>query len=122
MRVRSYNDARLAYETLNWLDECPQTEKVLQRRKEQKIELRRFFRSLKEEPVIVQDYGDAVTLKFALPDFDSLDEADEWFMCHKYIDRPNSPYDCTGKAFTSWYSIYRMHGEWIAYHHIALDV
>lgn len=37
------------------------------------------------------------------------------------IKLPNSPYDCTGQAFTSWYKVFKRRGIWYAYHCISYD-
>lgn len=49
-------------------------------------------------------------------------EAAEWFDDNCYLEAYNSPYDCTGQEFTSWYHLFRRHGHWFAYHKVCRDV
>ena len=37
------------------------------------------------------------------------------------IKLPNSPYDCTGQPFTSWFKVVKRRGLWWAYHAISYD-
>ncbi len=49
-------------------------------------------------------------------------EAAEWFGDNCYLEAYNSPYDCTGQEFTSWYHLFRRQGHWFAYHKVCCDV
>ena len=49
-------------------------------------------------------------------------EAAEWFNDNCYLEAHNSPYDCTGQEFTSWYHLFRRQGHWFAYHMVSRDV
>lgn len=49
-------------------------------------------------------------------------EAAEWFDDNCYLEAYNSPYDCTGQEFASWYHLFRRHGHWFAYHKVCRDV
>lgn len=49
-------------------------------------------------------------------------EAAEWFDDNCYPEAYNSPYDCTGQEFTSWYHLFRRQGHWFAYHKVCRDV
>ena len=49
-------------------------------------------------------------------------EAAEWFDDNCYLEAYNSPYDCTGQEFTSWYHLFRRQGHWFAYHKVCRDV
>ena len=49
-------------------------------------------------------------------------EAAEWFDDNCYLEAYNSPYDCTGQEFTSWYHLFQRRGHWYAYHMVSRDV
>lgn len=76
----------------------------------------------REERRIVKEYTDGYVELVRLGEFDSEEEADDYFMRHEYKECPNSQYDCTGKLFTSWYHIFKRYGVYYAYHSVSLDV
>ncbi len=53
---------------------------------------------------------------------ETLEEFTEFFKEHHYIRYIDRGYDCTGQLFTSWYSIFKVNGNWIVYHSIQMDV
>ena len=105
MQIRSENDLKLAYETINSFKEmmpmAQKTDVALEYIKELKRDIRAFFRKEKEKPQrrLVKD--------------DGIDG---------YIVLIHSMYDCTGQAFTSWYKIVERSGSMWAYHSVCFDV
>lgn len=49
------------------------------------------------------------------------DEVERLFEDKYEIRIPNSPYDCTGQPFTSWFKVIKRRGLWWVYHAIAYD-
>ena len=93
------------------------------------VTVKREIRSYNNRPasnvrIISGDYNGHLEL-VRLPD--ELDrvhksEAAEWFDDNCYLEAYNSPYDCTGQEFTSWYHLFRRQGHWFAYHKVCRDV
>jgi len=73
---------------------------------------------------IVKDNGfDGFVELVTLPsDIDNEPYANKFFHEYVYMDCPNSMYDCTGKAFTSWYKLFKRNGHFYAYHSVCMDV
>lgn len=68
------------------------------------------------------DY-DGYTELVTIPEvFDTEESANEFFKDFIWMDSPHSMYDCTGKAFTSWYHLFKRNGRFYAYHRVAMDV
>lgn len=66
---------------------------------------------------------DGYTELVTIPEvFDTEESADEFFKDFIWMDSPRSMYDCTGKAFTSWYHLFKRNGRFYAYHRVAMDV
>lgn len=66
---------------------------------------------------------DGYTELVTIPEvFDTKESADEFFKDFIWLDSPHSMYDCTGKAFTCWYHLFKRNGRFYAYHRVALDV
>lgn len=66
---------------------------------------------------------DGYTELVSIPEvFDTEESADEFFKDFIWMDSPHSMYDCTGKAFTSWYHLFKRNDRFYAYHHVAMDV
>lgn len=72
---------------------------------------------------LVRDDGiDGYVILIPLPRSITDEEtAEEWFLENEYMERSNSPYDCTGQLFTSWYKIIERNGRFYAYHCIGRD-
>ena len=67
--------------------------------------------------------GESCVYLVALPEtIDSKEEARSYFEDVEYRPPINSPYDCTGLTFTSWYRIFKRQGRWCAYHCLCMDV
>ncbi len=92
--------------------------------KEVKRAIREYVGRPATESQLVKDYGiDGYIVKFPLPERISTEgEAEEYFLSQHYIEATNSPYDCTGKAFTEWYRIFKIRGRFYAYHSVGFDV
>lgn len=97
---------------------------IAENAKEVKRAIREYVGKPVSENQIVKDYGvDGYVFKFPLPErIATMDEAEEYFLSQHYIESSNSPYDCTGKAFTSWYRIFKIRGRFYAYHSVGFDV
>ena len=99
-------------------------ELVAENAKEVKRAIRKYVGKPASESRIVKDYGvDGYIVKLPLPErISTADEAEEYFLSQHYIKPVNSPYDCTGRAFTSWYRIFQICGRFYAYHSVSIDV
>ena len=75
--------------------------------------------------VYANETGDGYVEKVKLPILGNYTkkEVEELFEENYFIQCPNSPWDCTGRPFTSYFLVYKnSYGEWWAYHSISLDV
>lgn len=113
MQIRSENDLKLAYETINSFKEmmpmAQKTDVALEYIKELKRDIRGFFR---KDIVLIQ-----------LPSFlNSKEDAAVYFEENEVMTCRHSMYDCTGQAFTSWYKIVERSGSMWAYHSVCFDV
>jgi len=130
MQIRSKNDLKLAYETINdikeMLPKAQRTDTALEYIKNLKKDIREFFRKEKEKPQhrLVKDNGiDGYIVLMQLPSFlNSKEEAAIYFEENEAMTCRPSMYDCTGQAFTSWYKIIERSGRLWAYHSVCFDV
>ena len=120
--VKSKIDAQIAYAILrdkNILENGDQ-EKL----KELKRELRKFLNKPvhEERRCIYEDgYGYYIML-VRLPEFvKNSEDAEEYFDEFERMEYRPSPYDCTGQHFTTGHKIFKRHGRYWCYHHIAID-
>ena len=94
--------------------------------KELKRKIRLYNKRESMKPMIVKEDGidGYVSLEQLDGETDrlSLPEVEEWFRDNREIAILPSAYDCTGRAFTSWFKIVRRRGHWYAYHRICFDV
>lgn len=92
---------------------------------EMKRELRKRIHEVDEsDRRIIKDYGiDGFIVRFALPSWvEDMETAEEWFDENERRECRPTMYDCTGDAFTSWHSIFKINGRYICYHSIGFDV
>ena len=130
MQIRSENDLKLAYETINSFKEMmPMAQKpdaALEYIKELKRDIRGFFRKEKEklQRRLVKDNGiDGYIVLMQLPSFlNSKEDAAVYFEENEVMTCRPSIYDCTGQAFTSWYKLVERSGSLWAYHSVCFDV
>lgn len=130
MQIRSENDLKLAYETINSFKEmmpmAQKTDVALEYIKELKRDIRAFFRKEKEKPQrrLVKDDGiDGYIVLIQLPSFlNSKEDAAVYFEENEVMTCRRSMYGCTGQAFTSWYKIVERSGSMWAYHSVCFDV
>lgn len=89
-----------------------------------KRDIRAYNNREPQERYIVKDNGiDGIIVRYPLPErIKDMETAVSYFEEQEFIDRPDSPYDCTGKIFTSWYKIVNKRGRFWAYHSIGMDV
>ena len=99
-------------------------ELIAENAKEVKRAIREYVGQPASENRLVKDKGiDGYIVRFPLPEsIRTMDEANDYFMAHHFIEACPSAYDCTGQAFTSWYRIVKMQGRFFAYHDVSYDV
>lgn len=52
---------------------------------------------------------------------EGVEDMENFFMEHYYIEAPHSWYDCTGKPFTAWHRTFKAGNLLICYHRIVID-
>ncbi len=84
----------------------------------------REWQGRKPEAVIVRDDGiDGYVEKRRLPEWiRSREEGEDYFKDMYFIPVYRTCYDCTGRPFTSWYSVKEMNDGFYAYHCVRYDV
>ena len=126
MIINNKNDLKVAYEILSDLKEREQNERINDRIKNLKRNIREYQRkeNNKSKARIVKDDGiDGYTELKELPEtLLSIEEAEEYFEEYECISCRPSIYDCTGQAFTAWYKVFERRGKMMAYHMIVFDV
>ena len=130
MIIRSKNDLKLAYETINDIKEmlpmAQRTEAAVEYIKSLKKDIRAFFKKEQSKPQqrLVKDNGiDGYIVLIQLPSFlNNKEEARMYFEENEVLSCCPSIYDCTGQAFTSWYKIVERSGRLWAYHSVCFDV
>lgn len=131
--IRNARDLRDCYETLMFLEThpCPDTCKDLVA--ETKGILRKRIREYHRAPALALDteperkYIDddgfgAIELVILPLGFGTRKDVEDYFYREMYMERPNSPYDCTGRSFTAWHRVFRTPTNWRIYHRIDMDV
>lgn len=93
------------------------------------VTVKREIRSYNNRPIsnthiISADYDGRLELVRLPDELDTAhkEDAAEWFDDNCYLEAYNSPYDCTGQEFTSWYHLFQRRGHWYAYHMVSRDV
>ena len=98
---------------------------ILKYKKDIRTYYNRFPASDNTYLVYANETGDGFVEKVKLPILGNYTkkEVEELFEENYFIQCPNSPWDCTGKPFTSYFLVYKnSYGEWWAYHAVSLDV
>ena len=127
-RVKSNLDAKVGYVMLREVEKLVASEGTNNVREELiadlKRELRKWSKRETAEGSIVRDDGiDGFVSVAKMPyDFDSKEEAEEWFTENEYMEVRPSMYDCTGQMFTRWFKVFRRRGSWWVYHSVGVDV
>ena len=115
-------DCKIAYSILR-------DEDFQKHAKPEKIqELKRNLRAYLNKPIrddrrcIYEDnYGYYIML-VRFPEFIKNEEdAEEYFDEFERMEYRPSMYDCTGQHFTTGHKIFKRHGRYWCYHHIAID-
>ena len=122
-KVYGTESARDAYKAIKMFDEFKSAAAVKDLIDEIKREVRRWA----NKPIkrrLVKEYGiDGYVELVALPEgIDNEERANDYFHEYIYIEPVNSPFDCTGKAFTGWYKLFNRNGRFYAYHSVNMDV
>lgn len=103
----------------------PQKQKIVRRLKD---EIRTIYKNREKNRDISIDYerhDDETTYtrySYPLTDFNNILEFNNYMYEHYYVDSPHSPYDCTGKLFTSYTSCFKLNDKWVAYVVNTLDI
>lgn len=119
--IKNNNDLRLAYNILETYEEYGKNRKKL-------VDIKRAIREYNHKEKlferIVEDRGmDGYVMLMELPAFlKSKEDAEEYFEYHHAICSTPSIFDCTGRAFTSWYKVFLRRNRFFAYHSVAYDV
>lgn len=128
-KCKCNDDFRLGYELIKLVEErFNEPDGKTLARKERidnlKRELRKWSHRKPEERRIVKDYGidGFVELRPLDYDFDSTEEAEEYFREYLFLRCRPSMYDCTGQWFTEWFKVFKRHDRWWVYHSIGIDV
>ena len=128
MKVLTNDELRVAYTEFLDLQELCSISREPDKIKGRIIKLKRSIRAYSHSEVpsreIVWDYGvDGYVLKIQLPDWvETKEEAEEYMEKNEKITMRQTPWDCTGQAFTNWYKVFNTNGSWRAYHSIGFDV
>ena len=127
MNIQNKTELRYAYDRLLMLQEMKReggSERLAAKILIVKKEIRSYLNRPEKKETLVKDYGiDGFILKIDLPDWiKSEDDAVEYFKENEEIRISPSPFDCTGRLFTSWYKVFNTNGTWKAYHSIGADV
>lgn len=124
--IRSAREMRINYEHLKMYEAFYQerpAEHIADAVKDIKKAIRKY-RDRPETTVLVKDFGiDGEIWLHELPEnVHDKQTALEVFKKNYYLEAPGGIYDCTGKAFTGWYKIFKRRGRWMVYHRICVDV
>lgn len=119
--TKNKHDLRTAYIYLTMLKEFGKSTEKLD---EVKRAIREYTNKEKPFEHIVKDEGmDGYVILMELPAFlKSNEDAEEYFEDHHAIRNMPSAFDCTGRAFTSWYKVFRRRDKFFAYHSVGFDV
>lgn len=123
---------RTMYETLNTyrelakefgLDDAEQSKGVVHWKKLIRAKLKKDeIERERECRKVVRNLGDSYITLIRLGEFDSLADADDYFMWNEYIQYEWREYSPTGQLFTDWYHVFKRHGIYYAYHCVSIDV
>lgn len=130
MYVANSADLKVAYEELLfWRKESGLrnnpfiNERIIKKLKEG---IRDYFKRSNQNTVNLVKWdsdGDCMIIREDLPETIRTEEdAEDYFLYHKYREVTPSPYDCTGQLYTAWYKIFQRNGKYIVYHCICRDV
>lgn len=122
---------RDAYTFLNFIQDAPAPVKPEKKANWEILiaNIKREIRTYNNRPtsdtrIISADYDGRFELVRLPGELDKVhkEDAAEWFDDNCYLKAYNSPYDCTGQEFTSWYHLFQRRGHWYAYHMVSRDV
>ena len=120
MTIENTRDLRFWYSYLRMQNDLPLINEALVKEVKQKI--RTYTNAPGDETRYLDEDFDGVTLLFPLPeDLKSTEAAVEYFREALYIHFVPSPYDCTGRPFTSWFKVFKRGNRFWAYHRIGRD-
>lgn len=126
-RIRNKKDLKLAYKRLKLYEEVSKkynNKGVEIEINKLKVDIRNYHKKPIDERIVQVDGIDGYVKLVYMPRyFDDLgkDKVKKYFEEHYVLGRSNSMYDCTGQAFTSWFTVVRRGGRWVVYHSISFD-
>ena len=88
---------------------------------EKKLLRKELFTQMVVDPFLeytrFDEDGYSVVKRYGFQDcfFDTDEDVNKYVREHYTIDPWYSDYDCTGRPFTSWWSIFKVQGKWVAY-------
>ena len=122
-RIRNKRQLRSAYEWLHVIERFDDYHSKVALN-QLKVAIRNYNKMPVDSRIVQDDGADGYVKLIYMPRyFDNLDkdEVKKYFEEHYVLGRPNSMYDCTGQAFTSWFTVVRRGGRWVVYHSISFD-
>ena len=125
--IRNGKELRTAYEWIYLIDQTSKAgwrnlalEELL---REMKVMVRAYNKRVSDRHTVGGNDLDRVIFLIDCPnDVTTREEAEEWFCATEKVDIQPSPYDCTGRWFTSWHKVFERHGKWMCYHCMCADV
>ena len=122
-RIRNKRQLRSAYELLPVIERFDDYHSKVALN-QLKVAIRNYNKMPVDSRIVQDDGADGYVKLIYMPRyFDNLDkdEVKKYFEENYVLGRPNSMYDCTGQAFTSWFTVVRRGGRWVVYHSISFD-
>lgn len=119
--LEEYHDLRLAQIMLNrgedeafWADEVLRAKRVI----------RSYIKKTSEQPyVCIKSDFDSAVYKYEVgPVTDKSAKQVKHFCAQLWRNPPCSPYDCTGKVFTTGIHYGVLHGTWYVWEYVSIDV
>ncbi len=126
-RIINKDDLRHAYELIDLFNELAEKRPDSVFAKNIVIKTKRLIREFVKRTSdrrIVKSYGcDGYVELVKLPNhLKTKEDANKYFDEEERIVCPPSAYDCTGRAFTCWFKIFKRRDNFYAYHSIGYDV
>lgn len=127
MKIKNKTDLRWAYVVLGYYEKEYQRcmdDNLRVKINKLKVDIRNYNKIPHLGRFINYDGIDGYVRAMDMPRyFDDCSEREvtEYFKENYFKPRPNSMYDCTGQAFTSWYKVVRRRNKWVVYHSIGFD-
>ena len=128
--INNRRDLRLYWEILTELTEMVKEMGSNEKRNEHIIRIKKgirdYYKRQEAEKKVtylnIDDYG-YYTMLYALdvPSDWSEEDVREWFEENEFHHYQYREYDCTGQHFTRRFKVFKRNGQWMTYHHMAID-